>query len=130
MAVRIFDATFSTRIPPRGTPVRSGRLHTTCDTSRRRRPGKGHESFVDGGCLHRDGFWHRVSDRARYLAGYGHPKYNVPALCGRRLEVSAQPDDELYVVTGFVVDVPGVDGAGICSVCDRKWADPPVSDPE
>jgi hypothetical protein len=117
MAVKTFDATFTTHIPPLGTPARAGWLATSCRDAGRARPGRMHESYAPGGCLHRDGYWHRVSDRARYRDG----AYDVPALCGRRLSVSARPADELYVVKGFVLDVPGVDGAGICTRCEAAW---------
>lgn len=122
MTVRAFDSTFSSQIPPMGTPARPATYHRSCPWVQRANPGNKHESDQFGGCVHRDLSWHRVSDRVRF---WSHPRksWDVVAICGRRLGLSADPAGEKYVVSGLVLDVPGSDGGRVCSVCERKWAE-------
>jgi hypothetical protein len=123
MTVRPFNSTFSSQIPPFGIPARSATYHRSCPWAQRARPGKNHESAQFGGCVHREGAWHRISDRARWRSGYFNGGWDVVAICGRSLQVSADPATQPFVVSGLVVDVPGDDGGNVCSVCERKWRD-------
>ena len=115
---------FTMHVPPIGTPIREAVVFRIC----RRAGYKNHvdERLPDGRCIRSWRAWHRADDRLRWHGG-NRPGWSLIALCGSRAAWFDATVNE-HVDSGVVVDLPGSDGARVCTRCERVWSK--LRDPE